>query len=168
MNGARGATAEVLAPSRGARRRLSALQLNDHCAQLTLHLSEQARFFFDACELLLADSHDGRQFFRPGHALGGGAICNRGVQLKQFSELGQRESHGLAPLDESQAFEVRGCVDSIAGRGSLRRAQESPPFVEPNGLDADADGFCELANAHGRVRSSSSNCSGDLHVLRFQ
>jgi hypothetical protein len=25
-----------------------------------------------------------------------------------------------------------------------------------------------LANAHGRVRSSSSNCSGDLHVLRFQ
>jgi hypothetical protein len=25
-----------------------------------------------------------------------------------------------------------------------------------------------LANPHGRVRSSSSNCSGDLHVLRFQ
>jgi hypothetical protein len=124
------------------------LQLNDHGAQLALHLSENACFFFDTRELLLANSNDGREFFGAAHALGG-AICDRGVQLKQFPEFGQRESHGLAPLDESQAFEIRWGVDSIAGCGPLRRAQEAATFVEANGLDADAGGFCELANAHG-------------------
>jgi hypothetical protein len=77
------------------------------------------------------------------------------MQLKQLAEFSEREPHGLAPLDESQAIEVRCDIDSIARGSPLRGTQQAPALVEPNGLHTDASGFCELAYAHESVRALS-------------
>ena len=84
------------------------------------------------------------------------------MQLKQLAEFSQREPHGLAPLDESQAFEIRRDIDAIARGRPLRGTQQAPTFVESNGLHADAGGFCELAYAHQFVSVLSET------ALRFK
>jgi len=71
-----------------------------------------------------------------------------GMELQQLPNLLQRESQLLAPLDKHYVVEVPAIIISIAGRRSLRVAQQFPAFVEPDGLNTDSRFAGEFPNTH--------------------
>src|SRR3989344_4279377 len=70
----------------------------------------------------------------------------RGIKGQQCTDLFQRETQCLRPLDESQAFGLRGSIAPMPSQWLGRLIQQAAPLVVANRLDAHSGSVGQLAD----------------------
>ncbi len=74
-----------------------------------------------------------------------------GVQLQKLLDFRKGEADFVIAANEVQALEIGLLIAAIAGRVPQGRAEESFALVEADGLDVDARGAGQVADAHRAI-----------------